>query len=348
MKIKVPELFATLKEFLNTYLTVIKKRSENTISSYKDTIRLYLEYLQLSQNKPLASLIKSDFSQNNIIGFMDWLKSDRSNLPSTINQRLSHIRVLCSYLMKNNFITYGELNDINEIALIPDKRVKKLIWLTIDELKLILTQPDLDKKTGIRDKFFIVLLYESGCRNQELLNLRIVDFETTKKGEATLHILGKGKKYRVIPIAKETVDLYYEYCKKYHSIDIINPNDLLFYTVRNEIKTKMSADNVQRFLRHYEQLARKLNITIPHLHPHLMRTTRAMHLYLAGVPLPLIADWLGHSQLDTTRIYAAATIEMKRTAVKNMELNINDEYKDEVAFKYTDDEEVILKLCGLK
>ena len=327
MKIKMPELFIALKNFLNTYLNVIKKRSVHTISSYKDTIRLYLEYLQVSQNKSLASLTESDFNQNNIIGFMDWLASDRENLPSTINQRLSHIRMLCNYLMKKKFITYGELNDINDIALIQDTRVKKLIWLTIDDVKLILTQPDLSKKTGIRDKFYIVLLYESGCRNQELLNLRIVDFEINKKGEATLHILGKGKKYRVIPISKETVGLYYEYHKRNHSNDVTDPNDLLFYTVRNEIKTKMSSDNVQRFLKKYEQSARKINTNIPHIHPHLLRTTRAMHLYLAGVPLPLIADWLGHSQLDTTRIYAA-TIEMKRNAVQNMELNINDEYKD--------------------
>lgn len=215
-------------------------------------------------------------------------------------------------------------------------------------MKRIVSQPDLSKKTGSRDRFYVLLLYESGCRNQEILNLKIADFEVTTAGEATLHIIGKGKKYRVIPISKETVDLYYEYCKIYHSNQVVDPNDLLFYTIRNNIKTKMSSDNVQRFLKKYEQLVLSTNYTISHLHPHLFRTTRAMHLYLAGVPLALIADWLGHSRMETTRIYASATIEMKRKAVKNMELKISDEYTEQIPFKYEDDEEVLLKLCGLK
>ncbi|MCD6435745.1 MAG: tyrosine-type recombinase/integrase [Clostridiales bacterium] len=348
MKIIMPKLFELLKSFIEIYMDVVKKRSSHTINSYKDTIRLYLKFVQKSKNKPLSSLTEKDFNQNNILAFMEWLSLERENLPTTINQRLSHLRVLCNYLMKNDFISYPELNKINEIAQIPDKRVKKLIWLTIEELKVIISKPNLSNKIGIRDKFYIVLLYESGCRNQEILDLRMVDFEITSTGEATLHVIGKGKKYRVIPISKETVELFYKYCKNYHERYNETSDKYLFYTIRNGIKTKMSPDNVQRFLKKYENLVLSSGTNIPHLHPHLLRTTRAMHLYLAGVPLSLVADWLGHSRMETTRIYASATIKMKRNAVKKMELKINDEHNDHIQFKYENDEETLLKLCGLE
>ena len=73
-----------------------------------------------------------------------------------------------------------------------------------------------------------------------------------------------------------------------------------------------------------------------------------MHLYMAGVPLPLVSEWLGHSDEETTRIYAMATDEMKRQAHEKLEESQGSVFKDEVAFKYADDEETLKKLSGLK
>ena len=78
------------------------------------------------------------------------------------------------------------------------------------------------------------------------------------------------------------------------------------------------------------------------------RRTRAMHLYLAGVPLPLVSEWLGHSDEVTTRVYERATDEMKRQAQRKLSENSNSVFKDDVPFKYADDEEALKKLCGLK
>ena len=85
---------------------------------------------------------------------------------------------------------------------------------------------------------------------------------------------------------------------------------------------------------------------IPHLHPHLWRHTRAMHLYRAGVPLPLISEWLGHSQLETTQIYVKATTDMKRKAAEKFHESNKHVFSDE-EFKYADDEEAMKKLYGL-
>ena len=108
-----------------------------------------------------------------------------------------------------------------------------------------------------------------------------------------------------------------EYCKLSHSDSAHSSEDLLFYTVRNGIKSQMSQDNVQRFMRTYEKKAREINADLPHLHPHLWRRTRAMHLYLAGVPLPLISEWLGHSSMETTQIYYGKQVLMESDVLKS-------------------------------
>ncbi|MCL1976450.1 MAG: site-specific integrase [Firmicutes bacterium] len=347
-KIKSPELFRLLKDFLTVYLPMIRKKSDNTVSSYRIAMNLYLTYIQESQRKQLPDVIAADFNQKNILGFMNWLANNRKNEVSTINQRLSHIRGFCKYMMKNDFISYLELNDIAEIAKIPDIRKNEIVYLTIQDMQLVLKQPNLSKKTGIRDKFYIALLYDSGCRDQEILDLKIKDFVITKNGEADLHVVGKGNKYRVTPITEDVVKLFRDYCNIYHPNADSDKNAFLFYTVRNGITAQMSDDNVQRFLKAYELSAKVKNTELPHLHPHLFRATRAMHLYMAGVPLALISEWLGHSKIETTTIYASATTEMKRKAVEKLILDNKSVFDKDVIFKYADNDEILKRLYGLK
>ena len=110
----------------------------------------------------------------------------------------------------------------------------------------------------------------------------------------------------------------------------------------------MSSDNVSRILKDCESSARKTNPDILHLHSHLFRRSRAMHLYQAGVPLPTVSEWLGHSNIETTRFYARITEEMKRDALHKLSESDVSVFKDDVAFKYADDEEMLKRLCGLK
>ena len=347
-KVKTPELFRLFKDFLTVYLPVIRKKSNNTVVSYRIAINLYLTFIQESKNKLLGDVLATDFNQKDIQGFIDWLANVRKSEASTINQRLSHIRGFCKYMMKNDFISYAELNDISEIAEITDMRKNEFVYLTIEDMKLVLKQPDLSKKNGLRDKFYIALLYDSGSRNQEILDLKVKDFVITKNGEANLHIIGKGNKYRITPITKDVVKLFYNYCRLYHPNMDNDKESYLFYTVRNGVTSQMSDDNVQRFLRTYGKSVRADNPEFPHLHSHLFRRTRAMHLYIANVPLPLISEWMGHSSLESTRIYALATTEMKRKAVEKLSSEEKSVFNNDVTFKYADNDEILKRLCGLK
>lgn len=109
----------------------------------------------------------------------------------------------------------------------------------------------------------------------------------------------------------------------------------------------MSDDNATRILNKYEKLVKNELPELPHLHPHLFRHTRAMHLLEAGVPLALIGEWLGHTDLETTRIYATATISMKREASMKVTSAHPTIFPNNNQFMYLDDEEKMRKLYGL-
>ena len=348
MKIKDPELYRLMKNFLTAYLPGMRQKSVHTIQAYRDALNLYMAFLDNVKSITLKDVCASDFNNENISAFLRWLHDERGNESTTINQRLSHIKVFCRYVHKNDILSFGSYSEICEIAEYKDERVKDFIWLTIEDVKLVLRQPDINKKTGIRDRFFIALMYESGCRDDEILHMRFKDIVINKAGEPDVHILGKGSKYRCTPLSKDIVPYFTEYRRLYHPDTATNSSELLFYTVRNGIKSQMSQDNVQRFMKTYEKKAKETNADLPHLHPHLWRRTRAMHLYLAGVPLPLISEWLGHSNMETTQIYARATDEMKRQAQRKLGEKEGSVFKEDIAFKYADNEEVLKKLAGLK
>ena len=343
-KIKDPSLFQSIRKFLTEDMPIVRKKSANTVDAYRYTINLFLAYLREKHNKLLSSVTVKDFCQRNVLEFMDWLLEVRGNKASTVNLRLKHIKRFCRFLMDENILMISELSAIQKIADIPNAANDTIKFLTVQETKLILSQPDINKAVGLRDNFFLYLLYDSGCRIQEILDLKIRDF-VIQKDSAELHIIGKGNKYRVTPISQELIPKFERYCSTYHQGS--GYEDYLFYTTRKGIRSKMSSDAAQAFIKKYGDKARDCSAEIPHLHPHLFRHTRAMHLYMAGMPLELVSQWLGHSQMETSLIYARATTEMKRKAIDKISTEENSVFRDDEKFKYADNETVIRQLYGL-
>jgi integrase len=196
--------------------------------------------------------------------------------------------------------------------------------------------------------FYMILLYDSGARNGELLNLRLRDIDLTP-GHARIQVTGKGNKSRIIPIMDKTA----EHCGKYLSLfhpDDQDKNQFLFYTVRQGEKQQMSDDNAARFIKKYADSARQsCKEMSANVYPHLFRHTRAMHLYRGGMPLTLVAQWLGHSQLETTLIYANADTEMKRKAIQKATGTANPVQTDLFSNdRWFNDAELIRTMYGLK
>ena len=121
------------------------------------------------------------------------------------------------------------------------------------------------------------------------------------------------------------------------------------YTINTQMTFIATLRILCRYIQFYGEgkMAKEKDGSIPHLHSHMFRRTRAMLLYQGGMPLPLVAEWLGHSQLETTTIYAKATIEMKKAARDKVAENQKSVFHDKEKFKYADDEETLRKLMGL-
>lgn len=344
MKIKDPALFGKINSFFTEYLPVVRRESPNTIKAYLYTINIYFDFLEDMRRIKLWEVSLADFTQRNLLDFMDWLQANRENAVSTVNLRLVHMRKFCCFLMEDNILQLAELAAIQRIAELPTDKAEEIHYLSVEETKLLLAQPKTNTRLGVWDSFFMHLLYDSGCRVQEILDLTKASFVLGKDG-AELHVIGKGKKFRAVPLSAELIPMFKEYCSLFHSDT--TPDDHLFYTQRKGRREEMSRDNVQRFVEKYGAQARNSMPSIPHIHPHLFRHTRAMHLYMAGMPLETVSQWLGHSQLETSLIYARATTEMKRAAVAKISSKEDSVFKDDEKFKYSDDATIIKRLYGL-
>ena len=190
-------------------------------------------------------------------------------------------------------------------------------------------------------------MYDTAARVHEVLNIRVKNLRIFQKAPI-VHLFGKGSKHRLVPLMDKTA----EHCKKYlelfHPIDTRNEEDFLFYTVIHGQKQQMSPDNIACFLQKYADSARKICPEVPErVRPHQLRHTRAIHLYRGGVPMPLLSEFLGHSSMMSTQIYAYADTEMKREAIRKAELKNPFRYNEEAMWTNADDE-MMRKLYGLK
>lgn len=342
-KIADPKLFASIKTFLTVYLPKIRARSPHTVQAHKDALNLFMLFLKTVEGKELRNVATSDFCRDKVMAYLDWLKSERGCADSTRNQRLTSIRVFCKYIAGEKMLAFDAYAKILEINRLP---VPKLIpddALSVDDVMMLLSLPDASRDKELRDRFYMALLYDLGCRNDEILNLKLGDISLNKEG-GQVGILGKGMKFRVTPLSKEVIPMLTQYTKSYHPSN--DSNRYLFYTVRKGFETTMSPDNTARILLKYEEKARPSHPGFPHLHPHLFRHVRAIHLYQAGMPLSIIAEWLGHSQIETSLIYAFATAEMKRAAADKVSASKPLVFTNE-QFMFQDDDSTIRKLYGL-
>ena len=338
-------LVALIGEFLNTYLPVVRRRDDDTVRSYRTSVNLFLDYLKQERGVALAAVTAADLSQENVAGFADWLKKTRGNAAPTINHRVSDVRGLCRYAESRGVLGRVEYELVREVSAVPDDRAVEFTWLETSEVRAILEEVS-GNAMGLRDNFLLSLLYESGGRIGEVLSLRVGDLTPTGGGEVDVHFYGKGNKHRITPLSSEMWSRFERYAKVY--LPERKNSDLVFYVSRGGVPHQMSRDSVEKMLCRCEvQLRSEGWSDLQHLHPHLFRRTRSMHLYQGGVPIEIIAEWLGHSDIESTRFYAKITELMSRKAVDKLAEGDEAVFDSEVKFKYADDEETLKRLCGL-
>jgi integrase/recombinase XerD len=183
--------------------------------------------------------------------------------------------------------------------------------LTVEQTRLLLALPDRSTRQGRRDATLLATLYDTAARVQETADLRVRDIRL--KDPAIVALTGKGRKTRHVPIDANTATLLAAYLTERRLQDPGRDDHPVFF---NQHHAKLSRGGIAWILRKYQTQAADPTLAGAQLSPHVLRHSRAMHLYDAGVPLPYIRDILGHVDLSTTEIYARASTEAKRKALE--------------------------------
>jgi integrase/recombinase XerD len=308
-----------LTAFLSIYLPTQKNVSKNTIHSYRDTFKLLIKYCQEMEAIPVERITLNALSSECLKGFLQWLETDRKCSISTRNQRLAAIHSFFRYLQAEE--PAGIFN-YQKIAAIPIKKAKKTVieYLTPEAIKLLLEQPDKHTLKGRRDLALMSLLYDSGARVQELIDIRVCDITLQEPAVITLN--GKGNKIRRVPIMKNTETLLHSYLLE-NKLEKSWRNENPLFT--NNQQHKLTKAGVTYIIAKYVESARKISTIVPpKVHPHMFRHSKAMHLLQAGVNLIYIRDLFGHVDLKTTDIYARTDTEMKRKAIEKIQPDLID------------------------
>lgn len=323
-----------LTEFLSIYLPEQKNVSKNTIYSYRDTFKLLISYCQEIKKIRVERITLNFISRELLTDFLQWLETDRKCSTSTRNQRLAAIHSFFRYVQAEE---PAGLFHFQKIIAIPIKKTKKSVveHLTPEVVKLILEQPNKHTSKGRRDITLMSVLYDTGARVQELIDIKICD--VIQQTPAVITLTGKGNKTRRVPIMKNTACLLQNYILE-NKLDKSWKNANPLFT--NNQHHKLTKEGVAHIISKYVLSARQISTLVPcKVNVHMFRHSKAMHLLQAGVNLIYIRDFLGHVDLKTTEIYAKADTETKRKAIENLypeliDSNLPDWNKDQALLSW--------------
>lgn len=301
---KKTDFTKALTSYFSTYLPETCGVSPNTCNSYRDAFKLLLLYFQEEKGVSANSIELRMLNRNLASDFLDWLEAQRKVSVTTRNQRLAAMKAFAHYVQYRNPEYLENCTDI--IAMRPKKHEKPVIpFLTEEELKALLAQPDSSTRHGLRDLTLLSLLYDSGARVQEITDLKLKDIRLTNPAMVTL--TGKGRKARQVPLMKETCKLLDAYIRNFN----LNSEPLTSPLFFNQKGQALSRYGITYILKKYVSQA-ELDSDTRKISPHVLRHTKAMHLLRAGVNMIYIRDFLGHVDISTTEVYARIDAEMKR------------------------------------
>jgi integrase/recombinase XerD len=272
-----------LKEY-EYYLKVTKNLSVHTISSYTSDLKDYINYIE--KNYQLKD--PNDIQKAYIKNYMAALKR-RDTKSTSVARKLSAIRSFHKFLLSEKLVSENIGTQIRQVK----KESKLPTVLSLEEIEQMLSLLDGDNPLSVRNKAIVELLYGSGLRVSELINLRLGDLHINRR---FINIIGKGNKERIIPLGDESAIALKEYLEKSRSVLKKDLGDIVFVNVRG---SQISRIGVYKMLK---QLASEANITKT-VSPHTLRHSFASHLLENGVDLRMVQELLGHEDVSTTQIY---------------------------------------------
>lgn len=315
---KTTDFAKYLSTFLTRYLAGKRNVSPNTILAYKDTFVQFITFMKEEKGFDVEKLTLEKITRECVVGFLDWIQENRHCCNATRNYRLAALRSFFSYLQYENPERMDEWQKILSIK-VKRHNKKNISYLTIDGIKLILEQPDLSTHNGRRNLALLALMYDSGARAQEIIDLTPSNIRFDYP--CVIKLFGKGGKARIVPLQSEQVLFLKKYMQDNNLMQPYAGQYPLFSNNRNE---KLTRAGVTYILKTYADQARKINPAIipDTVSCHSLRHSKAMHLLQAGVNLVYIRDLMGHVSVQTTDVYARADSKQKREAFEKAYVEI--------------------------
>ncbi len=300
MKLQHP-LSRYIAHFFNEYLSSQRGLSYNTILAYRDGLKLLFGFASRQLKQGIEKLTIEQLDHKLVVDFLDHLEASRHVTIKTRNARLAAIRTLFTYLAHEEPCLLPQCQLIKSIAI--KKAPQKVVeYLNKEEMTALFQSIDLHEKTGLRDHALLLLMFNTGARAQEVVDLKLSDIKLDKIGQ--IRIVGKGNKQRTCPLWSETVEAIKQY------LDNRENNDQQSALFLNAKGGAFSRFGIRYIVKKYSDIAAKKesSMTEKHIGPHTIRHSTAMHLLKSGNEINMVGIWLGHANINTTHAY----LEMKK------------------------------------
>jgi len=296
--------------FFRDYLTAQRGLSPNTIFSYRDSVKLFLQFVSRRSHKPLDKLRLEDIDANAVLAFLHDLETTRGNGIQTRNCRLSALRAFFRHVAIQE---PDALMHCQSICDIPLKRTphRPVEYLEEAELCAMLDSVDPQARNARRDYALLLFLYNTGARAQEVVDLKLDDLSLQSVYQVQL--TGKGGKQRNCPLWPETVAALKEVLQQRppHGRESAS----VFLNAKGEPLTRFGLRYIVR--KYAAKAARRCpSLKSKKTGPHTIRHATAMALLQATNDITVVKDWLGHADVNTTHGYVEANMEMKRKALQ--------------------------------
>jgi integrase/recombinase XerD len=306
-QIEFPQL---IQDFFLRRLIAQRGVSARTVESYRDAFELLFGFAERHTGKPPSALRMTDIDAPLVLDFLDYLEAQRGNAIRTRNTRLAAI---------HSFMRYAALRDPASLPItarvlaIPTKRFDRpvLDYLSREQITAILTAPDQRTWSGHRDQVMLTTAYNTGARVSEVIAIRVRDILLDR--QAAVHLHGKGRKERVIPLWTNTATKLRRWLNRISRAPDapVFPNNRGAPMSRSGVRDRLN-QAVTAAEQHCPSLRGK------HVTPHTLRHSTAIHLLQSGTDLAVIALWLGHSSPAVTYQYLEADLATKQATLQRL------------------------------
>ena len=304
-----------IRSFFEDHLIRRRNLSRNSVWSYRDAVKLLLQFTVARRNKASSTLRVTDVTEQLVLDFLRYLEQERDNSIQTCNQRLITLRSLFEYIALRDPLLIEHCKRITTIPLKRGALMPQIGYLTKDEIQSILAAADRTTWAGRRDYVLLLYMYNTGSRVQETADACVSWLSL--HGPYKVEIVGKGNKCRICPLWDITAKAIEQYLAERNRLGC--QSDHLFV---NRCRIPLSRSGIAYII---DSCTRKATCQMPSLKnrritPHTFRHTTAMHLLQSGVEINVIKSWLGHVSVATTTRYIQIDLEMKRHALKTCEI----------------------------